>query len=118
MVLTRSQSQLPSDNTKSVYWHFRRILEIVANLGPGEQRIIEGVPPEHALQIIESVETSRPREEKALRASYNAVTHSLLIGPMPYQLRNSCQPWLVHEISEMKSTGWLFLYFLLLFFYL
>ncbi|KAF8433985.1 hypothetical protein BGX38DRAFT_1101596 [Terfezia claveryi] len=41
------------------------------------------------------------------RASYNAVTHSLLIGPMPCQLYNSCQPWLMHEITEMTRTGWL-----------
>ncbi|KAF8418127.1 hypothetical protein BGX38DRAFT_1052833, partial [Terfezia claveryi] len=26
---------------------------------------------------------------------------------MPCQLYNSCQPWLMHEITEMTRTGWL-----------
>lgn len=125
MPSTRSSLCLPGDPPKSPYPDFRRIREIVALLEPGQETVIKDIPATWAAQVIESVEAQGTRKEISLRfsphipreeqltlanhnrSSYNSLTSSLLVRPMPTDLHSSCQEWLVQELLQMAVAGWL-----------
>ena len=55
------------DFPTSPYAGFRRLRDLVSQLGPAEEAILKDPPVQFAAQVIESVEIDRTRKETCLR---------------------------------------------------